>query len=77
MMVMKIYKRLAGCAEKNKITNLVDKMYLYEKQKFKDRLAMIHIITTGLDTLFGLKRGSQLPFMQPVLAILTPRIVLV
>lgn len=46
-------------------------MYLAEKLKFKQ---------TGHGTqnyqwLYGLKRGSQLPFLQSVLAILTPRII--
>lgn len=73
VMMNKIDKRLLWQKTKTtKISNLVDTLYLVEKQKFKQTLAIAPRITTGLD--IWTKRGLQFLFLQTVLVILTPRI---
>ena len=47
-MMLTIDKRLT-VPKKAKITNLVDKLYTAEKEKFKDRLVTARKITIGLD----------------------------
>lgn len=60
MMMEKIDKRLT-VPKKTKITNLVDKMYLNEKEKFKHRLSMARKVTIGLD--IWTKKGLTASFL--------------
>ena len=59
-MMETIDKRLT-VPEKTKITNLVEKMYLAEKEKFKHRLSMARKITIGLD--IWTKKGLTASFL--------------
>lgn len=56
-MMGKVDKRLT------KITNLVDKMYLAEKLKFKQRLATAGIVSIGLD-IKRTKKGLTASFLE-------------
>lgn len=59
-MMEKIDKRLT-VPKKTKITNLVDQMYLAEKVKFKNRLAMARKVTIGID--IWTKKGLTASFL--------------
>lgn len=59
-MMEKIDKRLT-VPKKTKITNLVDKMYLAEKVKFKQRLAKARKVSIGLD--IWTKKGLTASFL--------------
>ncbi|KAJ4940792.1 hypothetical protein JOQ06_027084, partial [Pogonophryne albipinna] len=59
-MMETIDKRLT-VPKKTKITNLVEKMYLAEKEKFKHRLSMARKITIGLD--IWTKKGLTASFL--------------
>lgn len=60
MMMSKIDKKLT-VPKKTKISNLVDTLYLTEKQKYKQRLAMARKITIGLD--IWTKKGLTASFL--------------
>ena len=59
-MMLTIDKRLT-VPKKAKITNLVDKLYTAEKEKFKDRLVTARKITIGLD--IWTKKGLTAAFL--------------
>lgn len=66
-MIGKIDRRLT-VLKKTKITNLVDKIYLAEKDKFKQRLSMACKVSIGLD--IWTKKGLTASFLA-VLVIVT------
>ena len=54
-------KMMLTVPKKSKITNLVDKLYNAERQKFKDRLATARRVTIGLD--IWTKKGLTAAFL--------------
>ena len=59
--MMETFDKRLNIPKKNKINNLVDKLYIDEKQKFKERLATARKITIGLD--IWTKKGFTASFL--------------